>query len=313
MMERNIWGMAALPAEVSQALPAEDAPSARSLVLDLLATLRGGSMPVAALVEAAALFGIPGGSVRVALTRLVASERVVRDRRGHYRLGPATRPVEARIASWRDPESRRVPWAGDFAAVLEDVAAEGVPVRRSRARALRLLGFRTLRPGLHLRPDNLRGGIPGLRRELEALGLPESDAVVRLSEPDPGTAARLRELFDVAALVRAEVELRRELERSLRRLDRLAPDRARVESFLLGGRAIRTLVLDPLLPEEIAPGEARRALVETLRRYDRAGRAAWRPFLARFGLPGLPTPVDVRMEQSVGAGAPLRSPGGEGR
>ena len=303
--------MAALPAEISEALPAQGAPTARSLILDLLATLRGGSMPVAALVEAAALFGIPAGSVRVALTRLVASERVVRDRRGHYRLGPATRPVEARIASWRDPESRRVPWTGGFAAVLEDVAGRaGAAGRRARTRALRLLGLRTLRPGLHLRPDNLRGGIPGIRRELEALGLPEGDAVVRLSDLDPGADGRLRELFDVRALERAEVELRRELERSLRRLDRLAPDRARVESFLLGGRAIRTLVLDPLLPEEIAPGGARRALVETLRRYDRAGRAAWRPFLARFGLPGLPTPVDARMEQSVGGGAAAAGPGG---
>lgn len=306
--------MAAPSPEVSLELPVEGAPTARSLVLDLLATLRGGSMPVAALVAAAALFGIPAGSVRVALTRLVASERVVRDRRGHYRLGPATRAVEARIASWRDPESRRIAWDGGFAAVLDGVAAPaaatGAGARRARARALRLLGFRTLRPGLHLRPDNLRGGMSGLRLELSALGLPEGDAVVRLSEIDAHAGARLRELFDVRALAAAETALRQELERSLRRLDRLPPDRARVESFLLGGRAIRTLVLDPLLPEEIAPGDARRALAETLRRYDRAGRAAWRPFLARFGLPGLPTPVDARMEESVGAGSPARSPGG---
>ena len=41
------------------------------------------------------------------------------------------------------------------------------------------------------------------------------------------------------------------------------------------GRAIRQLVLDPLLPESIAPAAPRRALLEALRRYDRLGRACW--------------------------------------
>ena len=59
-----------------------DAPSPRSLVLDLLSTLRRGSMPVRALVEAAALFGIAENSLRVSLARLLAEGRVARDRRG---------------------------------------------------------------------------------------------------------------------------------------------------------------------------------------------------------------------------------------
>ena len=52
-----------------------------------------------------------------------------------------------------------------------------------------------------------------------------------------------------------------------------------VESFLLGGRVIRQIVLDPLLPEPLVPTQERTALVEALRRYDRAGRVCWSSFL----------------------------------
>ncbi|MGI9591183.1 MAG: PaaX family transcriptional regulator, partial [Myxococcota bacterium] len=69
------------------------APRPKSLILDLLSTRRRGSMPVAALVEAAALFGIAEGSLRVALSRLLAEGRVERDERGAYRLGPAAAPL----------------------------------------------------------------------------------------------------------------------------------------------------------------------------------------------------------------------------
>ena len=48
-----------------------------------------------------------------------------------------------------------------------------------------------------------------------------------------------------------------------------------VESFLLGGRVIRQLVLDPLLPEPILPVGERDALAGAMRRYDRLGRACW--------------------------------------
>jgi phenylacetic acid degradation operon negative regulatory protein len=75
------------------------------------------------------------------------------------------------------------------------------------------------------------------------------------------------------------------------RLPRLPADAAMVESFLLGGRVIRELVLDPLLPEPLAPEEQRRTLVQAMRRYDRAGRGAWADFLARHGAPHVSTPA----------------------
>jgi hypothetical protein len=66
-----------------------------------------------------------------------------------------------------------------------------------------------------------------------------------------------------------------------------------VESFLLGGQAIRQLALDPLLPEPIVAAADRAALVETMRTYDRLGRACWRPFMTSQGAPHLRTPRDA--------------------
>jgi phenylacetic acid degradation operon negative regulatory protein len=74
------------------------------------------------------------------------------------------------------------------------------------------------------------------------------------------------------------------------------------ESFLLGGRVIRQLVLDPLLPEPLAPESERRALAQALRRYDRAGRRAWAGFLARHGAPHVATPAHGERTLSVPIG-----------
>jgi phenylacetic acid degradation operon negative regulatory protein len=72
------------------------------------------------------------------------------------------------------------------------------------------------------------------------------------------------------------------------------------ESFLLGGRAIREIVLDPLLPEPLVPATERAALVGAMRRYDRAGRAAWSTFLRDAGMSGVHTPAPGRVMGTPG-------------
>src|SRR2546427_11593325 len=76
-------------------------PTAKTVILDLLATLREGSMPVRALVAAGALFDLDENNVRVALTRLLAAGLVERDERGRYRAGERAGAVGRRIARWR--------------------------------------------------------------------------------------------------------------------------------------------------------------------------------------------------------------------
>jgi phenylacetic acid degradation operon negative regulatory protein len=69
---------------------------------------------------------------------------------------------------------------------------------------------------------------------------------------------------------------------------------AMTESFRLGGRVLQQLVLDPLLPSPLVDESERRALVESMRAYDRLGRDAWARFLSRFGVPHRTAPADTR-------------------
>ncbi len=258
-------------------------------------------MPVSALVEAGELFGIAENSVRVALTRLRSARQVERDARGRYRLGEGARPVGRRVTSWREIERQLRRWDGGWVGVLEGTRPSGgarAELRR-RSRAQRFLGFRGLRATLSVRPDNLRGGCGALQAELAELGLPAGDLVFELRSLDSLTEARARQLWSAESLRTDHRKLRAELEKSAARLPEMPVERAMVESFLLGGRVIQQLVLDPLLPDVIVSGAERRELLESMRRYDRLGRNAWAGFLARFDVPHLSAPADTGM----GAGA----------
>jgi phenylacetic acid degradation operon negative regulatory protein len=273
------------------------APTAKSLCLDLLSTLKGGTMPVAALVRAGELFEIAENSVRVALARLLAAGQVERDERGRYRLGPQAAPIDRRVTSWRRIPERLRPWDENWIGAYSGGLAPRSPERqvRRRERALRFLGFRELAPGLSVRPDNLRGGLLEVRGELQALGLEAGALVFELAGLDPASDARARGLWDVSALLASYRTALAELDASEQRLQLASEEEAMVESFLLGGRLIRELVLDPLLPEPILPTGEREALVEALLRYDRLGRACWAAFLERHGVLGGRAPADTRI------------------
>lgn len=266
-------------------------PTPKTLIVDLLSSLRGHSMPVRALVGAAAVFGISAESLRVALVRLGERGTVTRDARGHYRLAEQAEPVQRHVAGWNALEERLAPWRGGWVAV--HTAALGRTDRtgvRRRERALEFLGLRCLSPHLFVRPDNLRGGVDGVRDELRGLGLEAEALVFGIAQLDPASETRARALWDTAALRRTYRDAVAALRRSAERLGELAPERAMVESFLLGGEAIRTLAHDPLLPEPLVPHAERAALVAALRDYDRLGRARWREFLRAHGAPHLRAP-----------------------
>lgn len=273
-------------------------PTARSLTLDLLSTLRRGSLPVRALVAAAELFGIEENSVRVTLARLLAAGSIERDEPGRYRLAGTETAFKQQVLGWRDLE-RRVhdAWSGDFAAVI------GAPTgrrgaARTAARALDMLGFRPLRPGLHVRPDNLVGGIDHVRARYLGLSETRSTAGAKRGQGsgEPAIVARLcdvaeldvdaaRALWNAPELERDYARLARTLEDSEAQLDALPVPEAMVESFLIGGRVLRALNFDPLLPDPIVDTAARKSLVEAMLRYDRLGRAKWSRFLADHGAP----------------------------
>lgn len=270
-------------------------PTPRSLILDLLSTLSQGTMPVAALVEAARLFELEPGSVRVALARLLATGRVERDERGRYRLGVAAAPIQSVVQGWRGLDGRSVAWDGSWLGVYDEGVAQRGAASRRHQRALRLQGFRRLRRGLWLRPSNLRGGCAAVREELLHLGLAPDALVLTLRDLDAKSEARARALYAPASLRSGYRRALAELEASSARLESLSEAEAMRESFLLGGRGIQLLALDPLLPAEILDPRERDALLRAMRDYDRRGRSCWAALLARFDVPHRRAPADTRI------------------
>ncbi|MGB0620682.1 MAG: PaaX family transcriptional regulator [Myxococcota bacterium] len=285
-------------------------PTARSLVLDLLSTLRRGTMPVRALVEAGALLGIEENNIRVSLARLYASGRIERDERGRYRLGPAVAAISGRLRSWRDLGQRQRIWRGDWVAVHCAVLGRG-PARRRRERALELLGFRELESGFSLRPDNLRGGLDSAREQLVSLatGADATDTalgrVFLVRDLDPASDLEARSLWDAAALAEDCRASLADLRESEVRLSRLADDEAMVESFIVGGRVLRQLVRHPLLPQEILDPAPLADLLEAMKHYDQLGRDVWARFLSRHDVPHRALPLDSRDAAGDRLGAPL--------
>lgn len=269
-------------------------PTPRSLILDLLGTVRRQSAPVRALLEAAALFSIGGNRLRVALARLCAQGLVERDTRGRYRLGAAASAVNEEIRAWPRLEDRRRAWDGGWIAVSAPrLSAASSRLRRNQARARALLGFRAFDAGLELRPDNLAGGIPAVRRRLAALDVESPGLVFGVRELDPAADTAARELFDRDGLIEGYRHARAAIETSAARLAHTERAQAMAESFRVGGRAIRQLVLDPLLPDEIVPGAERRRLIESMRDYDRQGRDIWSGWLGESNAETFALPAGV--------------------
>jgi phenylacetic acid degradation operon negative regulatory protein len=264
-------------ANLSTSLPAFRV-SAKSLAIDLLSTMPS-HFPVAvgALLRGAAVLGIGENSMRVALARLRARGLVESDERGLYRLSSIAEPVNRRVRSWRSIEQGIVQWDGSWMAVEMSGLPRGDRKRsRMGLRALRLLGFEALTPGLQVRPDNLAGGVGEVRERLVTLGFAPAPMAFRLTDLDSELDARARSLWDVAMLGAGYRASRERLEESTERLSSLSEVEAMAETFKLGGEAVRRIVLDPLLPESIVDVPARRALLEAMQRYDILGRDCWK-------------------------------------
>lgn len=249
--------------------------STRTIVLELLSATDGGELGVRALSRAAALFGVSDNNLRVTLARLKQEGFVEAVDRGRYRLGPEARAVAERVGAWRQAHRAVKAWKGAWIGV-HDAALPRVDrtATRRRDRALRLLGFRCLTQGLHLRPDNLRGSVSGVRERLVGLGLEPEAPVFRMTCLDEATEALAFALWDTDALEASYRDMTQQLERAEGQLAREDDEVAR-EAFVLGGDAIRLIVLDPLLPSPIVDTEARAAFIEAMRRFDERGRKLW--------------------------------------
>ncbi len=264
-------------------------PRARNLILDLMSAAEGRPISVREAIFACALFGIRENNVRVALVRLAADRLLESAGRGLYRLGPLADELAGDVATWRHVEQRVRPWQGDYLVVHSGpLGRSDRAALRRRQRALSMLGFRELEPGLFVRPNNIEDGVDGVRQRLYLLGLERDASVFVATDFDAPRVERIVRLWDARALNAGYRRWRRELDAWLRRADRLEPEVAARESFRLGGRAIRDVVFDPLLPAPMVDIELRNAFVASVRQFDAAGKVIWARLMA--SVPAKPSP-----------------------
>lgn len=244
----------------------EGAPNARQIVMGLLQAEEGETLSSRQIVAACRLFGITENNARVALARLSAAGLIASAERGSYQLGEAATVLAGDVATWRDAEARLADWTGRYVMVhCGPLGRTDRTALRRRQRALEMLGLRELERDLFVRPDNLVGGADSIRRRLYALGLESDAAVFIASDFDAEMEGRLRTLWDSEALDQRYLRQREQLERWLEKADQLELEDAARESFLLGGRAIRQIVFDPLLPAPLVDAEARHAFIATVK------------------------------------------------
>jgi phenylacetic acid degradation operon negative regulatory protein len=235
------------------------------------------------LIAAGTVFGFSENQIRVALSRLLADGLLMQPCRGDYALDGAATRIQVEAQRWQKIESRLRRWRGDWCAVLtENLAAEGSTQFRRQSRALALRGMQRWRPGLWVRPNNLRGGPERLGEELLALGLDAIRGQCVIEQPDPGCEMSLQSLWNPAQLEETYSEKIDELLEATSRLERPRSPAVLGETLELGGNCIRALLRDPLLPDELASGDRRRQLTGLLKDYDKKGRIQWRQFIQQL-------------------------------
>jgi phenylacetic acid degradation operon negative regulatory protein len=208
--------------------------TARSVVLSTLLGLHPPRLGARGFVRVGELFGIAEGTIRVALSRMVASGDLVQTG-GMYELPERLRLRQARQDESRFPRPR--PWDGTWEIAV--ITAERRPAAERAALRQAMSGLRLaeLREGTWLRPANLArgGGRPEIveRRCTFLAGRPEGDP-----------AALAASLWDLDAWASTARDLR----------DAIGGAGTLAEQFTVSAAVRRHLLRDPLLPVPLLPG-----------------------------------------------------------
>lgn len=245
--------------------------SARSIVASTLLGTHPPRLPGRLLVALATEFGVPPGTTRVALSRMVERGELINDDGTYELTGALTERLE-RQERGRQPRKR--PWDGSWE--LWILRPDGGPAERDEAaRAAAALGLAERRDGVWMRPDNLDPArLAASQRALDAV----AERFVAHPASDPALLAA--ELWDLPAWAQRASELDGRMSEVVARLE--ADDRAALApGFELSAAVLRHLVHDPQLPTELqADGWPAAELTASFDRYDRIYRQVLRAFFA---------------------------------
>lgn len=219
---------------------------ARSLALSLLLGTRPPRLRVSSLVAAGELFGVAGGTMRTALSRMAAAgEVMVED--GEYRLAGSMVDRQMRQDSGRTiaPEG----WDGTWVTITPRHGSRPLDQRRELRRQLTDRCFGELRPDYWLRPANVNvESIDDLGAEFDLLVfrgcLSGRDVEVDL----------VQQLWSVHELNNRAAELRRDLNQLLAHhtVDALNHEWL-VTAFVSAAEVVRFLAREPRLPAALLP------------------------------------------------------------
>jgi phenylacetic acid degradation operon negative regulatory protein len=206
--------------------------TARSVVLSVLLGAHPAWATAAELVKLTTDFDIKEATLRVALTRMVSAGDLVRSDDG-YRLSDRLLARQRRQDDAINPQLRS--WNGTWTTLI--ITSVGVDARtRSALRNnLQQNRFAELREGVWLRPDNLKLELPRevLRRVRVLHGYDDSPAELA------------RRLWDLKKWARTGHALR----------DESASARDIPSRFVAAAAIVRHLLTDPVLPDELLPGD----------------------------------------------------------
>jgi phenylacetic acid degradation operon negative regulatory protein len=220
--------------------------SARSVVLSVLLGTHPPELPVSALVALGGEFGIAAGTVRTAVSRMVAAGELAASDHGYALTGRLlARQREQDIGRTLTPTD----WDGHWWVVTTLDARRTAPDRREFRTAMQGAKLGELRPDTWMRPTNL------------AVSSERADIIVTRGDLDRTRSAELVEtLWDLPALDRQAHDLLDGLDGIAAHLESDASGAGIAPGFTVLAACLRLLRVEPQLPEELAGSGAARAL-----------------------------------------------------
>lgn len=254
----------------------ESTPTAKRMVLEFLTAMPEHTATVQQLITACQVLDISENSLRVAIARLKAEGKLEVEDRGLYSLGRNSKAVRDEITSWRNVDSETKAWDDTWLAVhTGHLPRQDRKQIRKREQALRFLGFRTLRQGLEIRPNNLSESRSGVRDHLLRLGLDDEALIYLICEVEGLEDPIPQQLWQTVSLNQVYDHLLDELEKTTRTMEGCSTEEAARLSWYLGKRVISQIVLDPLLPAPLVNEQQRQKLITKMIEFDKLGRKLW--------------------------------------